>query len=50
MPSGTSPLRLRVRERERIPALAPSSSEPAELQDRTLFVDIVTLPPGWRPA
>ncbi|MGF0174470.1 hypothetical protein ACQF36_29385 [Streptomyces sp. Marseille-Q5077] len=50
MPSGTSPLRLRVRERERIPALPPPSSEPAELQDRTLFVDIVTVPPDWRPA
>ncbi|MEU2267486.1 hypothetical protein ABZ568_13930 [Streptomyces olindensis] len=49
MPSGTAPLRLRVRERERIPALPPSSSEPAELQDRTLFVDVVPLPAGWRP-
>ncbi|MER6958473.1 hypothetical protein [Streptomyces sp. NPDC000618] len=49
MPSGTAPLRLRVREVERIPALPPSSAGPAELQDRTLFVDVVPLPPGWRP-
>ncbi|MFI1439030.1 hypothetical protein [Streptomyces fructofermentans] len=51
MPSGTAPLRLRVREVERIPvpALPPSSAVPAELQDRTLFVDVVSLPPGWRP-
>lgn len=49
MPPGTAPLRLRVREVEGIPALPPSSAEPAELQDRTLFVDVVPLPPGWRP-
>ncbi|MEU4275395.1 hypothetical protein AB0F57_10690 [Streptomyces tanashiensis] len=49
MPPGTAPLRLRVREVEGIPALPPSSAEPAELQDRTLFVDVVPLPAGWRP-
>ncbi|MFI9150428.1 hypothetical protein [Streptomyces sp. NPDC053367] len=50
MPSGTGPLRLRVREVERIPALPSSSGDPAELQDRTLFVDVVRLPPDWRPS
>ncbi|WSQ14747.1 hypothetical protein OG604_47405 [Streptomyces sp. NBC_01231] len=49
MPSGTARLRLRVREAERIPALPPSSAVPAEFQDRTLFVDVVPLPPGRRP-
>ncbi|MFH8770093.1 hypothetical protein [Streptomyces sp. NPDC017958] len=48
MPAGASPLRLRVREIERLDAPSPSAS-PAELTDRTVFVDIVPLPAEWRP-
>ncbi|MFI9047293.1 hypothetical protein [Streptomyces sp. NPDC053427] len=48
MPPGTAPLRLRVREVERLDAPLASTS-PAELRDRTAFVDVVPLPANWRP-
>lgn len=48
MPSGTAPLRLRVREVERLDAPIASAS-PAELRDRTVFVDAALLPADWRP-
>ncbi len=49
LPAGTAPLRLRVREVERFdtPIASPS---PAELRERTIFLDVVPLPAGWRPA
>ncbi|GGT29025.1 hypothetical protein GCM10014713_23080 [Streptomyces purpureus] len=48
MPAGSRPLRLRVREVERLGA-PPTSTAPAELRDRTVFVDVVPLPADWRP-
>ncbi|WP_328665315.1 hypothetical protein OG905_00280 [Streptomyces sp. NBC_00322] len=48
MPSGTAPLRLRVREVERLDTPIASAS-PAELRDRTVFVDAALLPADWRP-
>ncbi|WP_240135380.1 hypothetical protein [Streptomyces sp. MUM 178J] len=47
IPAGTAPLRLRVREVERLDAPLPSIS-PAELRDRTVFVDVIPLPAEWR--
>ncbi|MFJ3102525.1 hypothetical protein [Streptomyces sp. NPDC086835] len=49
IPDGTAPLRLRVREVERLDAPFPPPS-PAELQGRTVFVDTVALPTSWRPS
>ncbi|MBT2393557.1 hypothetical protein J7E87_30130 [Streptomyces sp. ISL-1] len=49
MPAGTAPLRLRVREVEGLDAPLASAS-PAELRDRTVFVDAVPLPADWRPS
>jgi hypothetical protein len=48
MPAGTAPLRLRVREVE--PFDAPiASPSPAELRERTIFLDVIPLPADWRP-
>ncbi|MGW8401955.1 hypothetical protein ACWGLP_35630, partial [Streptomyces lydicus] len=48
LPSGSTPLRLRVREVERLDAPV-SSTSPTELRDRTVFVDTIRLPADWRP-
>ncbi|MEV5017694.1 hypothetical protein ACIGW1_31885 [Streptomyces sp. NPDC053780] len=47
LPVGTAPLRLRVREVEEMDG--PASTAPAELRERTVFVDTVPLPSAWRP-
>lgn len=49
VPLGTAPLRVRVREIERIDSPIASTS-PAELRDRAVFVDTVLLPADWRPS
>ncbi|MGW9046571.1 hypothetical protein ACWGQL_28980 [Streptomyces lydicus] len=48
LPPGSTPLRLRVREVERLDAPV-SSTSPTELRDRTVFVDTIRLPADWRP-
>jgi hypothetical protein len=48
LPPGTAALRLRVREVERLDAPA-SEDTPIDLRERTVFLDVVALPQGWRP-
>ncbi|MEV6813049.1 hypothetical protein [Micromonospora sp. NPDC051296] len=49
LPATAGPLRLRVRESERLDTVADPSLPP-ELRERTVFIDMVAIPPGWRPA
>ena len=53
LPSGTGPLRLRVREIEQISGSAAAPGDPAtaaELRERTVFVDLVPIPSAWLPS
>ncbi|GAB2816960.1 hypothetical protein GCM10022221_13540 [Actinocorallia aurea] len=49
LPPGTAPLRLRVREVERL-AAPVAFPAPQELRDSTVFLETVVLPAPWRPA
>ncbi len=47
LPATSNPLRLRITESEAI-AAAPNPSPVDELARRTVFVDVIALPDGWR--
>jgi hypothetical protein len=49
LPPGTAPLRLRIREVQPFDA-PPAGDTPAELRERTVFLEVLALPRDWRPA
>jgi hypothetical protein len=49
VPTGPAQVRLRIREVDPIEA-AGGSPDPRELTDRTVFFDVVQVPPAWLPA
>jgi hypothetical protein len=48
-PAGPGPWRVRVRETERL-AGSGDATVPPELRERTVFLDVVTIPPAWYQA
>jgi hypothetical protein len=49
LPAGLGPLRIRVRETERL-AGSSDTTVPPELRERTVFLDVVTIPATWYQA